>query len=218
MNTVTFFPRDIPILKVSLEDFLRQADTDTITILIAPLSTTTPNLEAGDPTRNPLQNIVETLDRAEILPTPPTPSPRVEATSKVPMTAPTATPIDNATLLRVQVYSTLDKPATSPTHTPTSIINYKYKWKRGMQRITQTRYNLRDRGTHFKSQAARQLLVQHTFKAPKAMHIYDKNGKRHSMDNLLQGLTKNIWNKALRNEWGRLSQWNDRGVVSTDKI
>ena len=38
------------------------------------------------------------------------------------------------------------------------------------------------------------------------------------MDNLLQESTKNIWNKALSNEWGRLSQGNDHGVATTDTI
>ena len=50
------------------------------------------------------------------------------------------------------------------------------------------------------------------------MHIYDDNRKRQSMDNLSQGPTKNIWNKALSNKWGRLSQGNDHGEASTDTI
>ena len=193
MNTVTFFPRDIPIPKVGLDNFLRQAATDIITILTSPPSTTTPSLEVGDPTRNALQKIAEILNRAETLPNPPTPSPRVKAPSKVTRTTPIPTIIDNATLPRVQAYSTLDKPTTSPTHIPTPIINYKYKWKRGMQRITKIRYNLLDRRINFKSQAARHILAQHTFKAPKAMHIYDENGKIQSMDNLLQEPTKHIY-------------------------
>ena len=73
---------------------------------------------------------------------------------------------------------------------------------------------MRDRGTNFKPQAARQLLAQHTFKTPKVMHIYDDNGKSKSIDNLLQGPTEKIWSKALINEWGRLSQGNDRDVAS----
>ena len=50
------------------------------------------------------------------------------------------------------------------------------------------------------------------------MHIYDNNGTRQSMDNLLQGPTKNIWNKALINEWGRLSHRNNHDVASTYTI
>ena len=135
--TVTFFPRDIPIPKVGLDAFLRQVATDIITILIAPPSTTTLSLEAGDSTRNALQKIAETLNRVDILLNPPTPSPRVETSTKFHMTVPRATSTDNATLPRVQEYSTSDKPTTSPIPTPTPIINYKEKWKREIQRINQ---------------------------------------------------------------------------------
>ena len=38
------------------------------------------------------------------------------------------------------------------------------------------------------------------------------------MDNLLQGYTKNIWNKVLINEWERLSYGNDHCVASTYTI
>ena len=100
VDTVTFFPRDIPIPKVGLDDFLRQVAIDISTILTAPPSITTPSLEAGDPTRKALKQIAETLNRAEILPNPPTLSPRVETPSKVHMTAPITTPTYNATLLR----------------------------------------------------------------------------------------------------------------------
>ena len=135
-------------------------------------------MEAGDPTQNTLQKTEETLNRAEKLSNLPAPSQRVETPSKVTRTIPISTPTYNAILPRVQALFTLDKPTSSPRPKPPPIIKYKDKWKRGMQRITQTRYNLRDGGEKIKSQVARQLLAQHTFKAPKAMHIYDDNVKR----------------------------------------
>ena len=55
----------IPFPKVSLDDFLRQAATDIISILTAPPSTTAPSLQAGDPTRNALLEIATVLNRAE---------------------------------------------------------------------------------------------------------------------------------------------------------
>ena len=61
VDTVTFFPREIPIPKGGLDDFLRQTATDIITILTAPPSTTTPSLEGGDPTHNDLQKMTERL-------------------------------------------------------------------------------------------------------------------------------------------------------------
>ena len=109
MDTVTFFTRDIPIPKVGLDNFLRQAATDIITILTSSPSTTTTSLEPGDPTQNAIQKIAEMLNRAEILQNPPTPYPRVETPRKVTMTAPIVTLTDNATLLRVQAHSTSDK-------------------------------------------------------------------------------------------------------------
>ena len=72
--------------------------------------------------------------------------------------------------------------------------------KKGIRRIPQIRYNLKTIGTTFKSQAARHLIAQHTFKSPTTMHIYNDNGNILSMDELLQGSTKHIWNKSLRNE------------------
>ena len=111
VDTLTLFPRDISIPKVDLDDFLRQAATDIITILTTPpITTTTPSLEAGYPTCNALQNIAEALNRAEILPNPPIPSPTVEKPSNVHTSAPIVTSIYNATLPRVKAHSLSNKP------------------------------------------------------------------------------------------------------------
>ena len=106
MDTVTFFPRDITISKVGLDDFLSQAATYIGTIITAPPSTTPSRLNTGDPTRCALQNIAETLNRAEKLSNSPTPSPRVETPSKGHMNVTIATPTGNATLSRVQSHPT----------------------------------------------------------------------------------------------------------------
>ena len=53
----------------------------------------------------------------------------------------------------------------------------------------------------------------------KASHIYNDNGKRLSIDVLLQGDDgKEKWQPALSNEWDRLAQGNKTGVESTDTI
>ena len=88
VDTVTFFPAAIPFPKVSLNDFLRQAATDIISILTAPPSTTAHSLQAGDPTRNVLLEIATVLNRAEKLPvtSPPTsyvPPQRVKTVKKI---------------------------------------------------------------------------------------------------------------------------------------
>ena len=50
-------------------------------------------------------------------------------------------------------------------------------------------------------------------------HIYDVNGKKQSLDKLLNGKdSETKWFPALSNEWGRLAQGNDSGVESTNTI
>ena len=51
------------------------------------------------------------------------------------------------------------------------------------------------------------------------MHIFNAQGKNMSMDSLLKGPQGvKIWEKALINEWGRLSQGNVYGVQPSDTI
>ena len=68
VDTVTFSPAVVPFSHVNLEGLLRQAATGIITILTALLSSTTPALQVGDPTRKVLLEIAAFLDRAETLP------------------------------------------------------------------------------------------------------------------------------------------------------
>ena len=51
-----------------------------------------------------------------------------------------------------------------------------------------------------------------------ANHIYDENGKRETINSLITGQNKPIWNQALSNEFGRLAQGNDAGIRHTDAI
>ena len=111
-DTVTFFPKSVPFPEIKLEDFLRQAAEDIITVLILPPSTTTPSLEAGNPVRNALLTLATQLKRVHKIPyqekipeavaslrvqptvipihtSPPAPVPRVEAPLPLP---PTYTP------------------------------------------------------------------------------------------------------------------------------
>ena len=68
-DTITFFPTVIPYPEVKLEDFLRQAASDIITILTPPPSTTiTSSLQAGDTTKNALLDIATIFHRADDLP------------------------------------------------------------------------------------------------------------------------------------------------------
>ena len=49
-------------------------------------------------------------------------------------------------------------------------------------------------------------------------HIFDEFGKKQSMDKLLNGPDKDIWWKAIGNEFGRLAQGIGSRVLSTDTI
>ena len=65
VDTVTFFPSSIPVPEVKLEDFLRQAAIDIVTILQDPPSTTTLKLQVGNETRNALLDIALILKRCD---------------------------------------------------------------------------------------------------------------------------------------------------------
>jgi len=48
----------------------------------------------------------------------------------------------------------------------------------------------------------------HTFLHPKILHIYDKSGRRQTMQKLIKSEERERWLRALSNEWGRLAQDN----------
>ena len=70
-DTVTFLPHKIPFPTIGLQEYLKKAAEDIITILSKPPSMVLPTLEAGDNIRNALLKIAELLNRAKQLPLPP---------------------------------------------------------------------------------------------------------------------------------------------------
>ena len=74
-ETVTFFPHEIPFPQVKLQDHLRQAADDIVTILTSLPATTIQSLKAGDPVRNALLDIATQLKRVDIIPTQDTQTP-----------------------------------------------------------------------------------------------------------------------------------------------
>ena len=68
VDTVTFSPTTVPFPKVNLEDFLRQAASDIVSLLQNPPSTTTPSLQAGDSIQNALLQLATILHRTDDLP------------------------------------------------------------------------------------------------------------------------------------------------------
>ena len=49
-------------------------------------------------------------------------------------------------------------------------------------------------------------------------HIYNADGKKESIDSLLNGKNKHIWERSLSNEFGRLLKGNKYGVKFTDTM
>ena len=49
-------------------------------------------------------------------------------------------------------------------------------------------------------------------------NIYQPDGKKETIESLLQGSNRKIWERSLSNEWGRLAQSNDNNVLATDTI
>ena len=71
---------------------------------------------------------------------------------------------------------------------------------------------------HFKSMADDYLLAQLIF-APHIHHIYNYiTGRRESFETLLTGKEKDLLNRAVSNEFGRLAHGNKHGVTFTDTI
>ena len=208
-DTVTFLPHDIPIPKVSLEDHLRQAADDIVDILTQPPSTTTPSLQAGDQVRNAILEIAETLKRADKI------NQFQQHHAQLPRVQKTVPDRVPAPLPRV---SKENHPTTS-TFLNRTTLPTKLKYP-----STQThRYSLRSKrtllptGTNFRSMAAQYLVAEEIF-MPRVNHIFRPDGKKETIDTLLQGSDRKIWTRSLSNEWGRLAQGNDHGVVATDTI
>jgi len=92
-DTVRFIPEQTPIPSITIEDHLRQAATDIVTILSKPdLSNTIPSLEMGDETRNALLKIANALNQVAPMPELPQQSvPPVSTTSNTPTQKATTT-------------------------------------------------------------------------------------------------------------------------------
>ena len=217
-DTVEFFPHAIPFPRVTLNDHLKQAATDIISILSNPPSTTVPSLLAGDETNQALLEIATLLGRVQNIPdfdkqknVVDIPSPRV-------INKPNSTdPKPKNTNSKIVPY--FDSELNPPTIIENDIIptsalqshsnspkNYRYK------NTGQHQYNLRSNSSPH--------LISHISIHPayQLNHLYRSDGKKETIDSLLKGSNASTWYKSLSNEWGRLAQGNDNGVKGTDTI
>ena len=72
-------------------------------------------------------------------------------------------------------------------------------------------------GTNFKQFAAQHLTTQHVYQH-KVQHIFQPNGKRETIDSIINGPNHATWIKILSNERGRLAQGKKCGVNSSNTI
>lgn len=114
--------------------------------------------------------------------------------------------------------SSIDSDLESSATVDDYIKNPPTQWTRSHGPPWSHRYPLRHRsnqqGTPFCHLASRQLLSQHLTHQLNA--IYDSSGKKLTLSKLLNGSNKKVWNKALSNKIGRLTQGNDFGVKFTN--
>ena len=85
-------------------------------------------------------------------------------------------------------------------------------------------YNLRSRKIlpwnaqpNFRHSATQHLTALSLFQ-PFVNHIYRPNGKKETIDTLLQGSDQDLWLQSLSRKWGRLMQGNNKGVLATNTI
>ena len=186
-DTVAFFPHDIPFPEVKINDSLRQAATDIISILTHPPPTTVPSLQAGDYTKKAILELGSILNRSREI------SNKLEDQRKVALTAarqlspfPTSVPPPPTT----PTYSQHGPRHASPVPTPPTAISPDQSQR--LKTILTTFFNSSShrlppsppsrpsqvpRSHSFKHRATTALLVHHIFTPHShANHIYNSSG------------------------------------------
>ena len=243
-DTVTFVPHVIPVPEVDLKDFLRQAVGDIVTLLRHPPTSARLGLDEGDKTRNALLELSTIFKTMEPLPPsapPPSLPPSQSTPHPLPLSVAPSPTVPAAPSPRVAQPLLPSPPAPAvprvlkkkqtlvplglgfPKTPPSTLSLHQFLTKHApppmRQSIIKQRYNLRSRPSNYKARAATYLLAQHIFDLqPMVNHIYDANGKRETVDTLINGTDSAHWTKSLSNEFGRLAQGNQHGVRATDTI
>ena len=237
-DSVEFFPNKTPFPAVTMKDHLQQSASDLVSMLTNPPSTTVPSLSAGDDIENAILEIAKILKRADVIPNLSAicdaPLPRVAPTmtSKfTPMTTPTTSHAPSAAPPTIIPCDEDEHDAPSPRvgsqapdpATVEALLNRSSLPKNARFRnSTNHRYPLRSRSNliqHVHQNPTEENLAAYTFNPTcSANLIYKDDGTKETIDSLLKGPHKSIWEQSLSNEWGRLAQSNNSGVKGTDTI
>ena len=268
-DTVAFFPTTVPLPFTSLEDHLRSAASDLVTLLSPQSPSSFPTLSLNDNTRTAIKQIAKLLHRSAPLPTSPTiPTssksvtwttplchfqfiPKIGHTplkSKSSKTSFSTTPVPeprvpfspnfdddipstnevlqendiiplrrSARLRNKHLPSQVAATSTSIQHntTPSPVSHFQSFPKQSpLQSIH------RYKQPSYKALAATYLLALQIFQ-PDPSHsgfLYNDDGSKASIDDLLNGKDHIVWDNALSNEIGRLAQGNAAGVKGTNTI
>ena len=193
-DTVTFLPKTVQFPEVTISDFLKQAATDIITLLKHPPHPTVPSLEAGDDINNAIFILASLLNRTH----------------------------DTTTLLN-KAYNHLQHPikhhSSQPPLLPAPPPYPPYATP--LPRVLQNHHHPPSqlpRVPHYQNHLSFPPLLPNYKHFPSINHIYDISGRRQSLDKLLQGEDKIIWQQSASNEFGRLAQGNTSGIVGTNTI
>ena len=199
-DTVTFIPKTIHFPEVTISDFLKQAATDIITLLKHPPHPTIPSLAAGDDVNNAIFILASLLNR----------------------TNNTNYLLDKAYQHQKQLtQKPLQPPLPQPPILPKPVIPYTSTYIPPLPRVLQNQPSLPSQLTRvpYFQPHSHSLPFHHPFRnLPAINHMYDISGRRQSLDKLLQGENKHIWQQSASNEFGRLAQGNTSGIVGTNTI
>jgi hypothetical protein len=198
VDTLEFFPNQIPFLAIATKDYLKEAALDILSILRSK-PTTLPTLEYGDNTKNALVQIARLLGRAtkpppELKPEPQLPRVVVENANPAPNISPTISP-----------------PATSPQKLHFSMpTRARASLPRVHWNLCQSKHPMSLRFCPATNQQPAELQwqsLQHiqalqTFQLH-AHHIFNEHGVKETINTLLHGKDGKIWNTSLNNKSGR---------------
>lgn len=224
-DSVEFFPNKTPFPAVTMKDHLQQSASDLVSTLTNPPSTTVPSLSAGNDIENDILEIAKILKRVDDMPNISaicdTPLPRVALTMKskfTPMKTPTTPPTPSAAPPTIIPHDEDECDAPSPRVgsqapdpiTVEALLNRSSLPKNARFRnSTNHRYPLRSRSNliqHAHQNTNEENLADYTFNPTcSANLIYKDDGTKETIDSLLKGPHKSIWEQSLRNEWGRLA-------------
>ena len=254
-DTVQLIEENIPLPVAKLDDYLRQAVDDILSILKQPQATTLPFLQYGNDTKNAIVKVAGLLKKAVQRPTNDNTLPRVKSevsTIKDVNVDDIPPPIHVKRPLQVlqDLKTTLETSAVCPhrqkqllskkakksavikpqrstlkpsssTHAPmlndhhyqttpqsynNTFINPNY------QQFHQPTYFYPFRNTRLP------FAPMASYSTPSMFHIFDDNGKKMSIDQLLSGKDKIKWNRGLDNELGRLSDGIPNRLKGTNTL